>query len=79
MILFELVALTLSLILLRLTAVAAAVGCRRVAPLFVFCLYHLDFISNINIFAGSLSDTNNEGGLSAEAGVDSFVTKLDIV
>lgn len=57
MILFELVALTLSLILLRLTAVAAAVGCCRVAPLIVFCLYHLDFISNINIFAGSLSDT----------------------
>lgn len=57
MILFELVALTLSLILLRITAVAAAVGCCRVAPLIVFCLYHLDFISNINIFAGSLSDT----------------------
>lgn len=61
MILFELVALTLPLslsrILPQLTAVAAAVGCRWVAPLFVFCLYHLDFISNINIFAGSLHDT----------------------
>lgn len=63
MILFELVALTLPLFLSHSPTTNSCCCCCCLSlsgATFVFCLYHLDFIPNINIFAGSLYDTRVE-------------------